>query len=183
MQQAQQEMASGGLRKVVLARETGLTHAGEVDAVALFVALAKAEPRTFRFLLPLGERGVYVGASPERILRCRDGRCDTEALAGTRPRSMTAEADLAQRDELTRSFEQDKRNVRRLLDGGVRLGFGTATVTALLAETKLSNQGLGYMIMQIYARFDMPSLYGLLIIVFVIAGVGNLVLGKVTGTG
>ena len=32
------------------------------------------------------------------------------------------------------------------------------------------------------ARFDMPSLYGLLIIVFVIAGVGNLILGKVTGT-
>ena len=65
---------------------------------------------------------------------------------------------------------------------GIRLGFGTATVTALLAETKLSNQGLGFMIMQIYARFDMPSLYGLLIIVFVIAGVGNLILGKVTGT-
>jgi ABC-type nitrate/sulfonate/bicarbonate transport system permease component len=65
---------------------------------------------------------------------------------------------------------------------GIRLGFGTATVTALLAETKLSNQGLGFMIMQIYARFDMPSLYGLLIIVFVIAGVGNLVLGRVTGT-
>ena len=65
---------------------------------------------------------------------------------------------------------------------GIRLGFGTATVTALLAETKLSNQGLGFMIMQIYSRFDMPSLYGLLIIVFVIAGVGNLILGKVTGT-
>ena len=65
---------------------------------------------------------------------------------------------------------------------GIRLGFGTATVTALLAETKLSNQGLGYMIMQIYSRFDMPSLYGLLIIVFILAGVGNLILGKVTGT-
>jgi ABC-type nitrate/sulfonate/bicarbonate transport system permease component len=65
---------------------------------------------------------------------------------------------------------------------GIRLGFGTATVTALLAETKLSNQGLGFMIMQIYSRFDMPSLYGLLIIVFILAGVGNLILGKATGT-
>ena len=65
---------------------------------------------------------------------------------------------------------------------GIRLGFGTATVTALLAETKLSNQGLGFMIMQIYARFDMPSLYGLLIIVFVFAGLGNLLLGKLTNT-
>ncbi len=65
---------------------------------------------------------------------------------------------------------------------GIRLGFGTATVTALLAETKLSNQGLGYLIMQIYSRFDMPSLYGLLIIVFVIAGIGNLLLGRLTNT-
>ena len=65
---------------------------------------------------------------------------------------------------------------------GIRLGFGTATVTALLAETKLSNQGLGFMIMQIYSRFDMPSLYALLIIVFVIAGIGNVLLGKATGT-
>jgi hypothetical protein len=38
------------------------------------------------------------------------------------------------------------------------------------------------MIMQIYSRFDMPSLYGLLIIVFILAGVGNLILGKMTGT-
>jgi ABC-type nitrate/sulfonate/bicarbonate transport system permease component len=65
---------------------------------------------------------------------------------------------------------------------GIRLGFGVATITALLAETKLSNQGLGFMIMQIYARFDMPSLYALLIIVFVIAGACNFILGKVTGT-
>jgi NitT/TauT family transport system permease protein len=56
---------------------------------------------------------------------------------------------------------------------GLRLGFGTAVITALLAETKLSNQGLGFMIMQIYSRFDMPTLYALLIIVFILAGIGN----------
>ena len=62
---------------------------------------------------------------------------------------------------------------------GVRLGFGTAVITALLAETKLSNQGLGYMVMQIYAHFDMASLYGLLIIIFALAGLGNMLLGKI----
>lgn len=60
---------------------------------------------------------------------------------------------------------------------GVRLGFGTAIITALLAETKLSNQGLGLMIMQIYFRFDMPTLYALLIIMFILAGLGNALLG------
>jgi NitT/TauT family transport system permease protein len=65
---------------------------------------------------------------------------------------------------------------------GIRLGFGTAVITALLAETKLSNQGLGFMVMQIYSRFDMASLYALLAIIFVLAGVGNVLLGKVPRT-
>lgn len=63
---------------------------------------------------------------------------------------------------------------------GIRLGLGTAIITVLLAETKLSNQGLGYMIMQIYTRFDMPGLYALLIVVFAIAGVLNAVIGALS---
>jgi NitT/TauT family transport system permease protein len=47
---------------------------------------------------------------------------------------------------------------------GARLGFGVALIGVLLAETKLSNQGIGYMIMQAYARFDMPRMYALLIL-------------------
>ena len=66
---------------------------------------------------------------------------------------------------------------------GIRLGMGTAIITVLLAETKLSNQGLGYLIMQIYTRFDMPSLYGLLIIVFIIAGGTNALIGRATRQG
>ena len=61
---------------------------------------------------------------------------------------------------------------------GLRLGMGTAIITVLLAETKLSNQGLGYMIMQVYTRFDMPGLYALLIVVFAIAGACNALIGK-----
>lgn len=61
---------------------------------------------------------------------------------------------------------------------GIRLGFGTSLITVLLAETKLSNQGLGFMIMTIYNRFDMAGLYALLIIVFAIAGAGNMLIGK-----
>ena len=60
---------------------------------------------------------------------------------------------------------------------GLRLGMGTAIITVLLGETKLSNQGLGYMIMQIYTRFDMPGLYALLIIVFALAGAINSIIG------
>ncbi|MDH7798797.1 MULTISPECIES: ABC transporter permease [unclassified Beijerinckia] len=62
---------------------------------------------------------------------------------------------------------------------GIRLGLGNALITVLLAETKLSNQGLGYMVNTIYQRFDIPTLYALLIIVFLIAGACNAVLGMV----
>ncbi len=64
---------------------------------------------------------------------------------------------------------------------GLRLGFGSALITVLLAETKLSNQGIGYMIMQIYTRFDMAALYGLLILVFAMAGAGNALIGRLAG--
>lgn len=60
---------------------------------------------------------------------------------------------------------------------GLRLGFGNAFISMLLAETKLSNQGLGFMIMQFYSRFELASLYALLIIAFVIAGAVNTVFG------
>ena len=61
---------------------------------------------------------------------------------------------------------------------GMRLGFGVALIGVLLAETKLSNQGIGFLVMQAYQRFDMPRMYGLLILVVALAAVVNLVLQR-----
>ena len=52
---------------------------------------------------------------------------------------------------------------------GLRLGFGLAVVVTLLAETKLSNQGLGFLVIQAFTIFDIPRMYALLITVFAIA--------------
>ena len=52
---------------------------------------------------------------------------------------------------------------------GLRLGLGVAIIGTLLAETKLSNRGVGHLIIQAYATFDMPRMYAVLIVVFVIA--------------
>lgn len=60
---------------------------------------------------------------------------------------------------------------------GARLGFGVALIGVLLAETKLSNQGIGFAVMQAYARFDMPRMYGLLILVVGFAAAVNVALG------
>jgi len=59
---------------------------------------------------------------------------------------------------------------------GVRLGLGVAVIGTLLAETKLSNRGVGCLVINSYSTFDMPRMYALLIVVFVIAiGVNALV--------
>jgi ABC-type nitrate/sulfonate/bicarbonate transport system permease component len=59
------------------------------------------------------------------------------------------------------------------LVNGFRLGFGVAVIGVLLAETKLSNQGIGFMIITAYTRFDMPQMYALLIVTITFAAVIN----------
>ena len=63
---------------------------------------------------------------------------------------------------------------------GIRIGLGVAIVGTLLAETKLANPGLGYAVIQTYTTFDMPRMYALLIIVFLLAVGVNSVLGRYT---
>jgi ABC-type nitrate/sulfonate/bicarbonate transport system permease component len=67
--------------------------------------------------------------------------------------------------------------MRHPIINGVRLGFGVALIATLLAETKLSNQGVGFLIIQAYAIFDMPRMYAMLIVLFVLA------IGVNAGTG
>jgi ABC-type nitrate/sulfonate/bicarbonate transport system permease component len=68
--------------------------------------------------------------------------------------------------------------MRRRAINGLRLGLGVAIIGVLLAETKLSSQGLGFMIINSYSRFDMPAMYALLILVFCIAAFLNALLNK-----
>jgi NitT/TauT family transport system permease protein len=63
--------------------------------------------------------------------------------------------------------------VRDPLLNGLRLGFGVAAIGVLLAETKLSKAGIGFMVMDAYRRFDMPEMYALLILVVVLVAGAN----------
>jgi ABC-type nitrate/sulfonate/bicarbonate transport system permease component len=61
---------------------------------------------------------------------------------------------------------------------GVRLGLGVALIGTLLAETKLSNRGIGFLIIQSYNTFDMPLMYSLLIVLFALAIGLNSIIGR-----
>jgi ABC-type nitrate/sulfonate/bicarbonate transport system permease component len=71
--------------------------------------------------------------------------------------------------------------MRAPIINGLRLGFGVAVISTLLAETKLSNQGLGFMVMQAFSLFNMPLMYALLIIVFALAITLNSLLAWLAG--
>jgi len=59
--------------------------------------------------------------------------------------------------------------MREPIVNGVRLGLGVAVIGTLLAETRLSNRGLGFLIMDAYNTFDMPRMYSVLLALFVVA--------------
>ena len=66
------------------------------------------------------------------------------------------------------------------IQNGVRLGLGVAVIATLLAETKLSNRGIGYLIIQAYSTFDMPRMYAVFIVLFALAIGANALLGRLS---
>lgn len=71
--------------------------------------------------------------------------------------------------------------MRQPIMNGVRLGLGIAIIGTLLAETKLSNRGIGHLVMQAYSVFDMPRMYAMLIVLFALAIGANAVAGRLGG--
>lgn len=59
------------------------------------------------------------------------------------------------------------------LMGSLRLAVGVALIGALLAEVKMSNMGLGYLIIQDFNAFRTADMYALLILVFALALLAN----------
>jgi len=68
--------------------------------------------------------------------------------------------------------------MREPIVNGIRLGMGVALIGTLLAETKLSNRGIGFMIIDAYNTFDMPRMYAVLLTLFVIAIGANGLVGR-----
>ena len=91
--------------KVVLARDiqADLYDAGEAfDIGATLLRLRESYPTAYIFAVQRGER-FFVGATPERLARVRDGQIHTMALAGSAPRGETEAEDEQLGAELLRS--------------------------------------------------------------------------------
>jgi isochorismate synthase len=73
----------GELQKAVLARAVVVEPPAPADAVAVFRSLARENPECFRFFVRPSGRASFVGASPERLVSCRNDRVVSDAVAGT----------------------------------------------------------------------------------------------------
>ena len=68
--------------------------------------------------------------------------------------------------------------MREPIINGVRLGLGIAVIATLLGETKLSNQGVGHLVIRAFTNFDMPRMYALLITIFALSIAANSIVGR-----
>ncbi len=100
----------------------------------IYRALRGINPSPYMFFLHLGDFHV-VGASPEMLVRCVDGRLDYHPIAGTRPRGATPQEDAALEDEL-RSSEKERAEHIMLVDLG-RNDVGRVSVPGSVAVTQL----------------------------------------------
>ena len=97
---AQEQMAKGALKKVVLARsaafEPGRTE--QFDPLGTATALRDRQTRSTTFLIRRRDGQAFLGSSPEILVRIRSGEVSTVALAGTRKRGHGEEDDVLAND-------------------------------------------------------------------------------------
>lgn len=95
---AQQYIAANTVSQLVVSRR--LEFPLRVDPFDLYRAYRIVSPSPYMFFLKLDDRTALLGASPELLVRARDGQVLTRPLAGTRRRGETPEQDAALEHEL-----------------------------------------------------------------------------------
>lgn len=94
------------LEKVVLARRATFSFDEPLDPFALAERLEAATPGCFHAVIQPEAGAAFVSATPERLLRLEGTRLWSEAVAGTRPRGASAEADAELGEELLLSEKE-----------------------------------------------------------------------------
>jgi salicylate biosynthesis isochorismate synthase len=102
IERAVERIATGELRKVVLAREVRVHAPAAIDPAVVFDGLRQGFPSCFCYLVGTPELA-FVGASPELLARREGQRVQTVALAGTRRRSADPAVDSHLGEQLMQS--------------------------------------------------------------------------------
>lgn len=118
--------------KVVLARAVDVKANQAFHPLEILNTLRERYPDCYAFSVANGRGQSFIGASPERLLRVKDGEVLTEALAGSARRGSTAAEDSALGNGLLRS-EKDCHEQSLVLESIIRrlegLGLDAASPT------------------------------------------------------
>ena len=98
---AKEFFLEGAISKVVLSR-VRLHHVKNLDSIEFYSKLLESYRENMCFYFSIGGE-IFLGASPETLVRKRGLFVETEALAGSAPRGNTKEKDAVQKERLLSS--------------------------------------------------------------------------------
>lgn len=135
------EMISAGEAYQVVLSQC-FTRQTNATPVSIYRAIRSLNPSPYMFLLKFGEKAI-VGASPEMLVRCENGRLEYRPIAGTRQRGQNAAEDHTLAEEM----RLDKKEVAEHLmlvdlgrnDLGRVAEYGSVTVDTLMGVEKYSH--------------------------------------------
>ncbi|MBP6116068.1 MAG: isochorismate synthase [Neisseriaceae bacterium] len=93
------------LSKVVLAQAQRLTLTHPINTVGALARLLAQNPSGYTYSVPVRERGVFIGASPELLVRQQGQYIECFPLAGTAVRALAPEQDQFNADQLLSSLK------------------------------------------------------------------------------
>ncbi|MES2200256.1 MAG: isochorismate synthase [Chlamydiota bacterium] len=96
------------LQKVVLARKTSFSIDPSLHPFCFLKKLLKEAPSTTTFALQTTPNSLFLGSSPEKLYKREDDILHTEAIAGTRKRSLDPLEDEALKVALQKSIKDKK---------------------------------------------------------------------------
>jgi len=140
VQTAKRHIEAGDIFQVVLSQR--LTMKVSCEPFDIYRALRFINPSPYMFFLRMDNLHL-VGASPEMLVKVRNGRVEYGPIAGTRPRGDTPEADERLADELLHDAKERAEHVMLVDLGRNDVGrvckYGTVSVTDLMRIEKYSH--------------------------------------------
>lgn len=145
------------------------------QALDLYISSIGATPKII--FLPIAM--IFFGVGPESKLAM-------SVLGGFFPIALNTYVGMLQINpvliKVGRSFNLSRRqmvtkvylpSLYRPIVVGMRLGLGGCLITAVLAEAKIANHGIGFLAIEYYSNFKMAEMYALLLLIFILAGGAN----------
>lgn len=140
VEKAKEYIRAGDVFQAVLSQR--LTMDIQCDPFDIYRALRFINPSPYMFFLRMDD--LYLaGASPEMLVKVREGRVEYGPIAGTRPRGETAEDDVRLAEELLRDEKERAEHIMLVDLGRNDLGrvckYGSVKVTDLMRIEKYSH--------------------------------------------